>query len=419
MNKQLIMSIKEADRIPTIQQLVKGNITARQAAQELSLSMRHIRRLKIRFAQQGTKGLIHGNRGRKSNRRIPIKKIQSVIALLKRKYYDFGPTLAYEKLTECHQITFSRETLRKEMIKAGLWKAKKKKILKVYQQRTRRGREGELVQVDGSPHAWFEDRGPKSNLLVYIDDATGKLKQLLFTPSETTESYFQATKEYIKKHGKPVAFYVDKHSVFKTSNNRINPEKPTQFARAMRELAIGLILANTPQAKGRVEKVNRTLQDRLVKELRLENIATIAEANQYLPEYVKKFNQKFAVKAKEEQDAHKQILPSEDLDKILVKKYSRILSKNLEFQYQNKTYQIKTDRPTYAMSNAPVTVTKDYHGKIRVYYKQKELEFQVMEETVKQIEANAKEINTAVEKLLQKRSHWKPDENHPWRNFTI
>jgi len=419
MNKQLIMSIKEADRIPTIQRLVKGNITAKQAAQELSLSIRHIRRLKKRFIREGIKGLIHGNRGRKSNRRIPTKKVQSVIALLRRKYDDFGPTLAYEKLTECHQITFSRETLRKEMIKAGLWQAKKKKILRVYQQRTRRGREGELVQVDGSPHAWFENRGPKCNLLVYIDDATGKLKQLLFTPSETTASYFQATKEYIKKHGKPVAFYVDKHSIFKTSNNRINPEKPTQFARAMRELGIGLILANTPQAKGRVERVNRTLQDRLVKELSLNNMATIVGANQYLPEYVKKFNQKFTVKARKSQDAHKQILPSEDLDKILIKKYSRILSKNLELQYQNKTYQIKTDRPPYAMRHAPVMITKDNHSKIRVYYKQGELKFQVMAETVKQIEANAKEINTAVEKLVQKRSHWQPDEDHPWRNFTI
>jgi hypothetical protein len=303
------------------------------------------------------------------------------------------------------------------MMESGIWKAKKRKTPNIYQQRQRRACEGELVQMDGSPYAWFEERAGKCDLLLAVDDATGKIKEGLFVRSETTNGYFVLVRNYIGNHGKPVAFYVDKHSVFKTSNNKINPEKPTQFTRAMKELSIEVICANSPQAKGRVENKNGTLQDRLVKEMGLKGISGIRKGNKYLPEFIKMFNKKFAVEPKDKKDAHRPLLPSEKLNKILVKKYKRVLSKNLEFQFENKLYQVQTERPLYAMRNAPVLVTKDTKGKVVVYYKNKLLKYKVLTKEKRQTEASSKEANHMVDAVIRKTR--KPAKNHPWRYFTI
>ena len=200
---------------------------------------------------------------------------QQAIDLIYRQYPDFGPTLAHEKLTEKHGLDLSRETVRQLMITEGLWKPKKAKKLVVHQMRERRACLGELVQIDGSPHPWFEERGPTCNLLVYIDDATGRLMELYFTPGETTFSYFAATERYLARFGKPVAFYSDKNSIFKVNiKNALTGTGMTQFGRAMKELDIKIICANTPQVKGRVERAIQILQDRLVKEMRLRDISS-------------------------------------------------------------------------------------------------------------------------------------------------
>ena len=415
------MSVKEIDRVPTIKRLSEGKTTAVKAAQDLGLSIRHVRRLKKLFGKMGAKGLMHKNRGKMSKKGIPENEIKRIMKIVKDKYWDFGPTLALEKLVENHGVVISRETLRKAMILEGIWKAKKRKSVRIYQQRERRPREGELIQADGSPHAWFEERGPDCTLLVFIDDATGKIKKGLFCGTETTDAYFKATGEYIEKHGKPLALYVDKNSIFVTSNNSLNPAKPTQFTRAMDELTIEVILANTPQAKGRVEKVNGTLQDRLVKEMRLAEIATIEEGNRYLPEFIKNFNKRFAVMPKKKENAHRPLLLSENLGKILVKKYQRILSKNLEFQFKNKLYQIKTDRPTYAMRNAPVLVTQNPKGKVGVYYKETELKYRVAGKKPSQQETSAKELNSKVDRLIRTNQNMarRPAKDHPWRYVSI
>lgn len=415
------MSIKEIDRVPVIKRLAQGKITAAKAARELNLSIRQTRRIKKRFVKEGTKGLVHKSRGRKSKKKILEKNVRKIMKIVRQNYWDFGPTLAHEKLTENHGMAISRETLRKMMIEEDLWKAKKRKITRVYQQRERRSGEGELIQVDGSPHAWFEERGPYCTLLVFIDDATGKIKKGMFCKAETTDAYFLAAGEYIEKHGKPIALYVDKNSIFATSNNSINPAKPTQFDRAMDELTVEVILANTPQAKGRVERVNGTLQDRLVKEMRLAGISTIEEGNKYLPEFIKDFNRRFAVEPRKKENVHQPLLESEDLEKILVKKYQRVLSKNLEFQFKNKLYQIKTDRPTYAMRNAPVLVTQNTKGEIKAYYKEKELKYRVVRKRPKQQETSAKELNFKVDRLVRTNQNMarKPAEDHPWRYMSI
>lgn len=415
------MSAKEFDRIPILKKLVKGKMTTAKAAEILGLSTRQVKRIKKRFKQSGAQGIVHTGRGRVGNRAIPAKEIERIITIVRKKYPDFGPTLALEKLKRRHRVTIGRERLRLAMIDAGIWKPKRRRYVVVHQQRKRREREGELVQLDGSPCAWFEERGPYCTLLVSIDDATGKLKSLRFAMSETTIEYFQLVKVYISSFGKPKAWYTDKYGVFRVNNkkggsaNTSDNNGLTQFARAMQELSIKMIFANSPQAKGRVEKVNGTLQDRLVKEMRLKGISTIKEGNKFLPEFVRQYNRKFAVEPVNPKDAHRALLPSENLEKILVKKEARVLSKNLEFQYKNTTYQVKTQRPTYSMRHAPVVVSESRNGNIGVYYKDKKLKVKQVEKLPPQPIANPKTLNQQVDKVV--RIPRKPARDHPWRQF--
>lgn len=430
------MSNKEVNRISIMEKLLKKEIKQRKAARILGLSIRQTRRLKKRYKREGTKGLIHKNRDRVSNRRVPSEETNRAIEIIKKQYWDFGPTFALEKLKKHHQVTFGRETLRKAMIQAEIWKPKRQKRPRIYQMRKRRDQRGELVQIDGSPHAWFEDRRRECCLLVFVDDATSELLWLDFVESETTNAYFQASFDYLKKYGKPLAFYSDKHSIFRINNSKGGSSAAsdnnglTQFGRAMKELGIELIPANTAQAKGRVEKANQTLQDRLVKELRLRGINTIEEANKYLPEFIKEFNRKFAVKPRSPEDAHQPLLATENLEEILVKKHTRILSKNLELQYKNILYQIQTKRPTYAMRNARVTIAEDRLGNIKIYYKgnyreRKELKYKTLIKNPRSEIINTKLLNVKIDSIKKKQQmlniareskpRWKPALDHPWR----
>lgn len=435
MERQITMSTKEADRITVLDKLLDGQIRQKQAAEILNLSTRQIIRLKQKYQADGVKGLVHKNRGMPSNNRIDSKKLVKAMKLVKKHYHDFGPTLAHEKLVEGHQINFGVDTLRRAMITEGIWQPKRRRKPRIHQMRERRATEGELVQVDGSPHAWFEDRGDRCTLLVYIDDATSKLKHARFVESETTLAYFIATRDYLKKHGKPIAFYVDKHGVHRVNTTKggsaatSDSNGLTQFDRAMKELGIELIFAHSPQAKGRVERVNKTLQDRLVKELRLRDINNINEGNQYLPQFIKGFNLKFAVAAKSEIDAHRPLLVTDNLDKIFTIQDTRILSKNLTCQYQNKLYLIQTKRPSYAMRHAPVLIRKDLEGKITIDYKGKLLKYINLETQPKSEVIDSKQLNLVVDKLdnglnqkdihlvAAKKTSWVPSKNHPWRRF--
>ena len=428
----LNMNHKEVNRISIMEKVLKKEIKQKKAAKVLGLSTRQIRRLKKQYKKKGAKGLIHKSRGRIGNRKIPNEEIAKIVNLVKEKYWDFGPTLAWEKLVQYHHLSFSVETLRKAMIKDGVWKPKRQRRPRIHQMRERREQRGELVQIDGSPHAWFEKRAPKCCLLVFIDDAGSELLWLQLFPSETINAYFQCTYGYLKKNGKPLAFYSDKNGIF-----RINRKKDgksgledshglTHFGKAMKELDIELIAANTAQAKGRVEKANLTLQDRLVKELRLRKISSIKKANKYLPQFMKEFNQKFKVKPKNLREAHRPLLKTENLEAILVKKHQRVLSCNLELQYLNKIYQIQTKRPTYSMRKAKVTVAENRFGKIKIYYqgkdlKPKELKYTIITKRPKSEITNTKLLNTKVDRLKRKQqrkqSRCKPAMDHPWRQY--
>ena len=262
------------------------------------------------------------------------------------------------------------------MIKEGLWESKKRKKLKLHQRRNRRDQEGELVQVDGSPHAWFEERGPKCCLLGFIDDATSRVKYLKFVPSESCESYFLAFREYMYKHGKPMAFYTDRLSVFRVNTDKAGYKKSglTQVGRALKELGVKLICANSPQAKGRVERLFNTLQDRLVNELTLRGIRTMEEGNAYLPEYIEEHNARFAIPAAQEEDVHRPV-SKEEADAALCWKEERTLSKQLELSYAGRIFQIEPEEVKYRLIGAKVIVVEDVKGEITIQYEGKGLKF--------------------------------------------
>jgi len=411
------MSKKELTRLEVIQRLQEKRLRQKQAAEMLGISERHVRRLLSAYCKDGEKGLISKRRGKPSNNQLKPEIKQKAIDLLHSRYQDFGPTLAHEKLCELHGLQLSIESVRKIMIGEEIWQPRKVRDKPVHQLRPRRSCRGELVQIDGSPHAWFEERGPKCSLLVYIDDATGELMELYFAPAETTFSYFAATRRYLARHGRPVAFYSDRHGIFRINvKNDLTGSGMTQFGRALKTLEIEIICANTPQAKGRVERVIETLQDRLVKELRLKGISTIEAANDFVPEYLTVFNRRFAVKPRSNHDAHRQQLFSDqDLNFIFSHQETRTLSKNLTLQYNKIIYQISTKRPRYALRNAQVTVCENPQGEISILFKGRPLPYSIFRKQSRQAQTVfAKDIDAH---LNEPKPPHKPAQDHPWRQY--
>jgi len=412
----LNMSTKELSRLEVMQRLSNKQMSQKEAGEILHLSTRHIKRLLKRYKKQGAVGLISKHRGRPAANRLSESMKKRALALLKTKYRGFGPTLAHEKLVEKEKLTLSVESLRKIMIEENLWKSRKLKKIVTHQLRERRACFGELVQIDGSPHDWFEGRAEACVLLVFIDDASGKLLQLQFVDNESFFSYAQAAEKYFKRYGKPVAFYSDKHGIFRVNQASAgSSDTITQFGRAMHELDIQIICANTPQAKGRVERANQTLQDRLPKEMRLLNIRSREDGNAYLPEFMTDFNQRFADDPRSQVDAHRPLTTKDDLARILTWQVTRTISKNLLVQFENVVYQIQTERPTYAMRNALVTVCADAEHNITLLYNGKSLPYTIFHKQAKQSEVVlAKDLNTVIETVP-----FKPAPDHPWRTFNL
>lgn len=417
----LTMSTAELERLTTIQRVIDKKITQIIASKHLGLTVRQIKRLVKRYRQDGAAGLLSKRRGKSSNRKKSDEKIALIKQIIEAHYYDFGPKFAAEKLNERHGIKISKETLRQCMIEWGLWKARKRKNVCVHQLRERRPCYGELVQIDGSPHDWFEGRGPACCLLVAIDDATSRLCSLHFEASETTAGYFKLMRKYIDAHGLPLATYNDKHGIFRINLPNASEESETQFGRAMRQLGVEIICANTPEAKGRVERANQTLQDRLIKEMRLQGICDIEAANAYLSSYIKEHNRLFAVEPLNSEDVHRKVVPSpEELDLILSFHDERQLSKNLEFSYNNLIYQIKTNTKGYRLRYATVTVCEDLCGVVTLVCKGKILEYTCHQRAKHNAEiVGSKELASKMETIKPTHKPFKPKANHPWRHFII
>jgi len=412
------MSAKEIKRTEMMSQLAEKQITQRMASEHLGISVRQVKRLWRSYRKQGAEGLINKSRGKPSHNQIREEVKKQVLDLVLERYRDFGPTLATEKLAELHGIKISDESVRKIMIAEGLWKHRRKRKLRVFQMRERRACFGELVQIDGSDYDWFEGRGPRCTLLVFVDDATGKLVELWFVPHESFFGYCEASRHYFERYGLPGAFYSDKHGIFHLNNPKtVSGDGLTDFGRAMKELGIEIICANTPQAKGRVERANKTLQDRLTKELRLQNISSVEDANRWLPTFMQDYNQRFAVSPRSDIDFHVPLSELDNLDFILCRKETRTLSKNLTFQYYKKIYQIHVDRPTYALRNALVTVLEMPNHEIIVLYKNQPIHFDIYIQQQKQAEVvSSKSIDHA---LLNSSKPYKPAPDHPWRKYNL
>ena len=365
-----LMSDGELTRLEVLRDLDRRRLTTEAAARLLKLGPRQVFRLLKAYRIAGAGGLMSKRRGCPSNRRKPEALRVKALAIIRERYWDFGPTLAAEKLREVHGIALGRETLRLWMIEAGIWTDRKQRLKRVHQPRHRRECIGELVQIDGSEHWWFEDRGPQCTLLVFIDDATSRLMHLQFVESESTFAYFHAARAYLETWGKPVAFYSDKHGVFRVNHaGAVGGDGMTQFGRALAALNIDIICANSSQAKGRVERAHKTLQDRLVKELRLAGASSLAEANALLPGFMADYNNRFAKLPTNEKNLHRPLRPDDDLEEAFAWKEERTLSRALTLQYDKVIFILEPSEQAKAAIGKRVTVVDYPEGRLSIRYR--------------------------------------------------
>ena len=366
----IAMSRTEIDRMSVLQDLATSRIKIAEAATLMGLGRRQVFRLAKAYAQRGPAALVSRKRGQPSNRCYAADLRDAAIGIIRERYPDFGPTLAAEKLAELHDIHLARETVRQWMITAGLWKDRRARLKAVHQPRYRRDCLGELIQIDGSEHWWFESRGPRCTLLVYIDDATSRLMHLQFVESESTFDYFAATRAYLERYGKPVAFYSDKHGVFRVNKkDAIGGDGMTQFGRALHALNIDIICANSSQAKGRVERANGPLQDRLVKEMRLSGIDTIAAGNAFLPAFMEKYNARFAKAPFDDHDVHRALVVGhDDLDDAFAWKEERTVSMNLTLQYDQVLFILEPTGIARSLARKRITVVDYPDGRLAIRY---------------------------------------------------
>ena len=405
----IVMSQKELQRLHVVRKAIDKHLTQVSAADILCLSTRQIKRIIKRVKEEGDTGIAHKSRGRLSNRGFPKEVKNKVIKTYKGKYHDFGPTLASEKLAELDKIKLSAETLRKWLIKEGLWEQRRKRK-KHRQWRERKHHLGRMIQVDGSHHDWFEGRGSECVLMGYIDDATNRV-YARFYEYEGTFPAMDSFKRYITKYGLPHSLYMDKHPTYKSTAKQTiedelnNTDAMSQFERALKELGVDIIYANSPEAKGRIERLFNTFQDRVIKEMRLKGIKSIPEANNFLRYYLPIYNRRFNVEAIEKGDLHRRIPEGLDLDSILCIKTKRGLKNDTTIAHNSKLYQILEQVDT-----KKVTVEERISGRMLITYKDKSLRY-------KEITQRPVKKDTLIAKEAKPRKTYIPSKNHPWRIY--
>jgi len=368
------MSQRERDVLKVMSGVLKGERTQVEAARLLRRCERQIRRLARRMKAEGDQAVVHHLRGKPSNHRLAAAVRQQVLELYKSRYADFGPTLASEKLAEEHGLEVAKETLRQLLLSEGLWQRKRDRD-KHRSRRERRPCFGEMVQADASEHDWLEGRGPRRVLLGMIDDATNRVL-VRFYPSETTEAYMDLLGRYVRKHGRPVSWYSDRDSVFRAESAKDREQSvPTQFSRALAELGIELILANSPQAKGRIERLWGTLQDRWVKELRLARVSTLEQANALVDEKLtREFNRRFKVKPASGNNAHRPLGPGQDPEAILSVQEARTVANDYTIRLANEFYQLLP--PVWpGERGGKVIVERRLNGLMKVRFKGRYLDY--------------------------------------------
>lgn len=404
------MSQGECQRLHIVRKAIDKELTQVEVAKILDLSYRQIKRMIKRVREEGDTGISHKLRGKESNRAIAVKIKEKALKLYKEKYSDFGPLLASEKLSEIDKVKVKDDVLRNWLIEAGLWQLSRKQR-KHRQWRERKHRLGEMIQIDGSHHDWFEGRGSECVLMGFIDDATNHV-YARFYEYEGTLPAMDSFKRYAKKYGLPHSVYLDRHLTYKSPAKQTiedelkNIEHLSQFQRALKELIVRIIYANSPQAKGRIERLFKTFQDRLIKEMRLRGIKSIPEANKFLRYYLPIFNKRFGVEAIEEGDLHRAVTSDINLDTILCIRTPRSLKNDFTIAHDKKLYQILDD-----ITTKKVTVAERISGRMLITYKGKELKY-------KEISQRPVKKSSKPPKVKARRAYI-PAKDHPWRKFKI
>ena len=412
---RITMSAQEINRFMVVGNLVEGKINGTEAAEQLRLTPRQVRRLKKRFKKDNPRCVIHQGCGKESNRKLKQVTLDTIIQLLVTVYIGFGPTLAAEKLREREKIIIGVETLRTLMVKNNLWKPKQRKKNKEHREwRPRKENYGTMEQYDGCYHHWFEDRAPECCLLLSVDDAAGKITQAVFDHHEGIVPTFTFWKAYVEEKGKPTSIYLDKFSTYKINHKAAqdNKELITQFQRACLDLGILLITAHSPEGKGRVERMFATLQDRLVKELRLQNISDIETANIFLKEtFIPAFNEKFAVVPAKQADLHRPLMKAdtENLNSIFSIHSTRVVMNDFTVQFKNQYFQLNQQQPVIVCRKDRIMVEEHLGGSIKLKLRGKELYYTVLPKRPE------KAYKLKIAALTTGRPTYKPPANHPWR----
>ena len=376
----LSMSKQEFSRLDVLLRVQSGRLRVSDACVLTGLQRRQVFRLLRGLKQDGATSLLSKRRGRPRNHRLPAEVRTLALSIVRERYSDFGPSLAAEKLAEHHGCSVSRETLRGWMIGDGLWQDRRHRLPSPHQPRRRRDCLGELVQIDGSEHAWFEDRGPRCTLLAFVDDATSRLLQLRFVASESAFDYFRTTRAYLEEHGKPVAFYSDKHGIFRVNRKETaGGDGVTQFGRALLALNIDIICANSPQAKGRIERAFGTLQDRMVKELRLAAVSSMTAANAWLPGFITAYNARFGRDPANAKDLHRPLAQADDLDEILAWREERTVTRNLTLHYDRMMLLLDPTSLARGLVRKKVEVVNYPDGRFAVQFNGAVLGFKVFD----------------------------------------
>lgn len=407
----IAMTRDELHRKTIVEKAIEKRITQKEGAERLGISERHLRRIIRKYRKQGEEGLVSGHRGKPSNNRMKEARRAEISKFINDPIFEgFGPTLLNEKLEQYQGIRISKESMRQIMIEEQKHSPKIKKEKTLHASRERRERRGELVQIDGSYHAWLEERAAKACLLLFVDDATSAALAAKFVDYESFYAYGELCKTYFRSSGLPVTFYSDKFSVFRVnSRSGIHKEAITQFTRALNTLGIELICANSPQAKGRVERANETFQDRLVKELRLQRINNYQDANAFLPVFLDFYNRKFAVLPRSVKDIHARLDPTIDLDFLFAVHDTRTITKSLQIHFNAITYQIITNRSVQYLSGREVLIIEEQSGAVSAYLNNTLLNLKIVHKQPKQ----ARVVSA---KSHKSKAHI-PSSNHPWRSY--
>ncbi len=421
MEERIALSGRERERLKVLHEIEQGHLSQVEGSQRLGLSTRQVRRLERRVKTEGDRGLVHRLRGRPSNRKIPAGVRERILGEVRQRYVDFGPTLAAEKLAE-QGLGVSRETLRQWMTEVGLWRVHRKKLRAVHVWRERRAAFGELVMMDSSPFPWLEERGPRLQLIALIDDATSRIWGR-FAEHDSTRENLRTLQGWLERYGRPLALYTDKDSLFVTSRP-LQPDEQlqglrrprTQFGRAVHELGMEWIAAHSPQAKGRIERLFGTLQDRLVKEMRLGGVSALEPANRFLEEvFIPFWEQRFTVLPRCSHDAHRALQPEHRLEQILSLRESRQVARDCTVRWRGQTWGIPREEVRAGLRGAQVQVEQRLDDTLWVRFRGSYLSLKPCPAAARFSTSPSGLRPPGLVEKPRAKSKYIPPPDHPWR----